>query len=88
MKKLFSVSLLALSIGAVAAPAVQAQDFGERVARGIAREATGDYGRDYDRGYRRESRRDRFEGRSGYGDCRTVTIERDDGTVIRKRRCE
>ena len=65
------------------------------IARGAIRGATGDYGYrdDYRDGYRDDYRRDRwrdrYEGRSGYeGDCRTVTIERDDGSVRRIRRCD
>jgi hypothetical protein len=93
MKTMIAAGLMALSVGTVAATSVRAQDFGERVVRGIAREATGDYGRDYrgDRDYRRD-REYRREGRAGYGDgCHTVTIRREtpDGSVTKRiRRCD
>ncbi len=45
-----------------------------------------EYDRDYDRRYYRE-RREYREGRYGRG-CRTVTIQRDDGSMKRIRRCD
>ena len=68
--------------------AIGGQDDGDRGYRG-----EGGYRGD---GYRRGYDRDRSEGRSAYerggygggGGCRTVTIERDDGSVSRVRRCD
>lgn len=90
MKTIVAAGMIAFGLGTVAVSTAQAQDFGERVVRGIAREATGDYGRRYDvdRDYRR-GREYRRESRSGFGGgCRTVTIERDDGSMKRIRRCD
>jgi hypothetical protein len=42
-----------------------------------------DYDRDYDRRHYREHRERRYR-----GGCKTITIERDDGSVKRIRRCD
>jgi len=49
------------------------------------------YYRDYDRGYYRDYDRPRYGtySRRGYAEgCRTITIERDDGSIKRVRRCD
>ena len=95
MKALITAGLIAFGAIPIASTAVHAEDVGEAIARGAMRGAVGgpDYGyrdgyRDRD-DYRRDRWRDREESRSAYGDnCRTVTIERDDGSVRRTRRCD
>lgn len=91
MKALIAAGLLALSAAPLAATAARADDVGAAIARGAIRGAMGDQGYGYRDDYRRDRwRGDRYyEGRSAYsGDCRTVTIERDDGSVKRIRRCD
>ncbi len=84
MKTLIAAGLIAISITPVALTSANAQDFGRDIARGAIRGALGD------NGYRDRDRGGYYEGRSGYGggDCKTVTIERDDGSVKRIRRCD
>lgn len=92
MKVLIAAGLLALTVAPLAATAARADDVGAAIARGAIRGAMGDPGYGYRDDYRRDRwRGDRYnyEGRSAYrGDCRTVTIERDDGSVKRIRRCD
>lgn len=85
MKTLVAAALLAISAAPLAATTARADDVGAAIARGAIRGALGDPGY----GYRDDYRRDRhYEGRSAYGGCRTVTIERDDGSMRRIRRCD
>ena len=90
MKTLVAAALLAISAAPLAATAARADDVGAAIARGAIRGALGDQGYGYRDDYRRDRwRQDRYEGRSAYGgDCRTVTIERDDGSMKRIRRCD
>ena len=90
MKTLVAAALLAISAAPLAATVARADDVGSAIARGAIRGALGDPGYGYRDDYRRDRwRSDRYEGRSAYGgDCRTVTIERDDGSVKRIRRCD
>ena len=84
MKTLIAAGLIALSVAPIAMTSANAQDFGRDVARGAIRGALG--GDPY---YRDRDRDRYYEGRSGFGgDCRTVTIERDDGSMKRIRRCD
>ena len=86
MKALVAAGLLALSVAPLAATSARADDVGAAIARGAIRGALGEPAY----GYRDHWRHDRYyEGRSAYGgDCRTVTIERDDGSMKRIRRCD
>ncbi len=95
MKTLIAAGFIALSLAPVSVATANAQDVGAAIARGAVRGALGDDGyrerdrdRDYD-GHRRDYDRSGYNDRGGYGgDCRTVTIERDDGSVRRTRRCD
>ena len=85
MKTLIAAGILALSVAPLASTVVRAEDFGQAIARDAIRGAVGGPAYGYRDGYRDDYRRDRYrdrdEGRSAYGgDCRTVTIERDDGS--------
>ena len=85
MKTITMAAIVALGVGTCVAGIAKADDFGERLGRGVLRGVTGDDGRDFHRHYR-------DEGRSAYeGDCQTVVIRRQtpDGEVIqRTRRCD
>ena len=83
MKTFIAAGFIALSLAPLTLASASAEDVGGAIARGAIRGALGDDGYRGDRGRY-------YEGRSGYegGDCRTVTIERDDGSVRRTRRCD
>ena len=98
MKIILAAGLIAASLAPFAATTASAQDVGEAIARGAIRGALGDAGpRGYDRdryegrsGYegRGYDGRRAYDRRSDNGDCRTITVERDDGSVKRIRRCD
>jgi len=89
MKKLLILLSAAAAITFYAPAASNAQGIGVQVAPGVGvqiGEPNRPRYRDYDRDGDRRGFRER-EVRSGQN-CRTVTIERDNGTVRRIRRCD
>ncbi|QIG97334.1 MULTISPECIES: hypothetical protein [unclassified Bradyrhizobium] len=87
MRTLFLTGALAVAGLALVTPMIttpaSAQVAVETPFGGVAVGPNRGYYRDYDRPAYRAYGYDR-----GYRDCRTVTIERDDGSVRRVRRCD